>query len=127
MMLYIHHVPGRLRLQTPKLKRRPLAARSACNAAIGIPGVTAARANAMTGSLLVSYDRHRTTPATLWQALREHGLAAGPLPIKEGVAVTRAKISWTEGGESRLFDIVAGICLDKLLKHSAAALLGMVN
>ncbi len=124
MMLYVHHVPGRLRLRTPMLKGRPQAAQSACDTAIGILGVTEVRANAATGSLLITYDRHRATPATLWQALREHGLAAGPLPIKEGAPVTRAEIHCPEPSESGVFAVVAGLCLDKLLEHSAAALLG---
>ncbi len=126
MMLYVHHVPGRLRLQTPMLKRRPQAARSARDAAMAVPGVTGARVSATTGSLLITYDRRRVTPATLWEMLREHGIATGPLPIKEGVAVTRAEIRYAGGGRRTLFETVAGVCLDKLLERSAAALLGII-
>ncbi len=126
MMLYVHHVPGRLRLQTPMLKRRPQAAQSARDAAMAVLGVTGARASATTGSLLITYDRCRVTPATLWEKLREQGIAAGPLPIKEGMAVTRTRIRCAGGGRRTLFEIVAGVCLDKLLERSAAALLGVI-
>ena len=125
MTLYIHHVPGRLRLQTPLLRGRPRAARSAYHAAVAITGVTHVRANTTTGSLLINYDRQRVTPAMLWQALCEHGVATGPLPIADGAAVTRTELRYAApAAEKGFFDLVAGVFLDKLLEHSAAALVG---
>lgn len=124
MTLYIHHVPGRLRLQTPLLKGRPQAARSACGAAVAISGVTRVRANAATGSLLIIYDRSRVTPAVLWQALCAHGIVGGSLPIAEGDPVTRAWHTAPSAAENAVFDRLAGVFLDKLLEHSAVALAG---
>ena len=126
MTLYIHHVPGRLRLQTPLLRGNPQAARSACDASVAVAGVTRVRTNTTTGSLLIIYDRQRVTPAILWQALCEHGIAAGPLPIAEGAAVTRTEMRHVapRAAEKGVFDIVAGMVIDKLLERSAAALFG---
>ena len=42
-MLCIHHVPGRLRLQTSQLKGNRLVAEAACDDVIAIPGVLKAR------------------------------------------------------------------------------------
>jgi heavy-metal-associated domain-containing protein len=58
-MLYIHHVPGRLRLQTPRLKGDVLAAEAARNDVSGIPGVSAVRASAITGSLIINTSNER--------------------------------------------------------------------
>jgi hypothetical protein len=123
-MLYIHHVPGRLRLQTTQLKGNRLAAEAARDAAVGIPGVLEARVSAVTGSLVVSYNQQELTPAVLWQSLCEHGLASGPPPIREG-AVTRAEVDPLAGAAGKsLVELVAGIILNRLLERSAAALVG---
>jgi len=123
-MLYIHHVPGRLRLQTTQLKGNRLAAEAARDAAIGIPGVLEARVSAVTGSLIVSYNQQELTAAVLWQSLCDRGLASGPLTIGEG-AVTRAQIDPLAGPAAQSFvELVAGIILNRLLERSAAALVG---
>jgi hypothetical protein len=124
-MLYIHHVPGRLRLQTPRLKGDGLAAEAARNDASAIPGVSEAHASAVTGSLIITYDKREVTPATLWQALCERGLVSGPLPIREGAAVTRAQVGPAAGTNDKdVIELVAGIILDRLLERSAVALVG---
>ncbi len=124
-MLYIHHVPGRLRLQTPQLKGNRLVAEAALDDAIAIPGVLEARVSAVTGSLVITYDQQELTPATLWQALCERGLTSGPLPIQEGVPVTRAQVGLLAGtSDKNVVELVAGIILERLLERSAAALVG---
>ena len=123
-MLYIHHVPGRLRLQSSQLKGNRVVAKAACDDAIAIAGVLEARVSSVTGSLVIAYDRHALTPAVLWQSLCERGLAAGPLPIWEG-AVTRAQIDPLAGAAGKsVLELVAGIILNRLLERSAAALVG---
>lgn len=125
MTLYVHHVPGRLRLQTMRLKGNQKAAREACDAAVAIAGVLEARGNPATGSLIIHYDRRTLAPATLWQLLCERGLAHASLPL-DGVAATRAEIRAAPRGDaaSRLFEAVAGIVIDKLLERSAFVLMG---
>jgi hypothetical protein len=123
-MLYIHHVPGRLRLQTPQLKGNRLVAEAACDDVITIPGVLAVRVSSVTGSLVIAYDQQELTPAVLWESLCERGLAAGPLPIREG-AITRAQIDPLAGAAGKsLLELVAAIILNRLLERSAAALVG---
>jgi hypothetical protein len=124
MTLYIHHVPGRLRLQTMRLREDGPAAQAACDAAIQIAGVTEARANSITGSLIISYDREHLAPSALWEQLCALGLASGPLPIQDGAPVTRGVVQAKGAVGSGLIDVVAGVLLEKLVERSAMALLG---
>jgi Heavy metal associated domain 2 len=124
-MTYIHHVPGRLRLQTPQLKGNRRAAQALLDEAIAIPGVLEARVSAVTGSLVITYDKRELTPAALWQSLCESGIVSGPSPIQQGMPVTRARIgphiAGADKGPARL---AAGIIVESLLERSAIALVG---
>jgi Heavy metal associated domain 2 len=123
MMLYIHHVPGRLRIQTARLKADWQLAQAACDRAIAIEGVVEVRANSLTGSLTIGYNREHLTPAALWEQLRERDLVSGPLPITNERGVTRAELTVPALGSGRgLFGLVAGVVLEKLLERSALAL-----
>lgn len=124
-MTYVHHVPGRLRLQTPLLKGNRRAAAAALDTAVAIPGVSDARVSAVTGSLVITYDKRELRPAVLWQSLCDSGLVSGPSPIQDRAPVTRARI----GSASAATDIgfgglVAGIIIESLLERSAVALVG---
>jgi hypothetical protein len=56
MSLYLHEVPGRLRIKTPDLKRNPKKARILQRRLNSLAGVESASVNSVTGSLLVHYD-----------------------------------------------------------------------
>ncbi len=56
MSLYLHEVPGRLRIKVPDLKRNPQKARTLQRRLNGFAGVLSASVNSITGSLLVHYD-----------------------------------------------------------------------
>jgi hypothetical protein len=56
MSLYLHEVPGRLRIKAPDLKRNPRKARSLQRGLNSFAGVLSASVNSVTGSLLVHYD-----------------------------------------------------------------------
>lgn len=73
MAHYIHHVPGRLRIRTPRLKRDALHAEAAEAFVLTIEGVTAARANSMTGSITVSYQRDEVSAESILNALAQRG------------------------------------------------------
>src|SRR5579875_1621052 len=82
-MLYLHHVPGRLRLRLAALRGDGPAVARACAVARAIPAILDARANRATGSLVIRYDPQRLTPGELWAALCVHGLVSGPSPPEE--------------------------------------------
>jgi hypothetical protein len=123
-MLYIHHVPGRLRLQTSQLKGNRPVAEAACDDVIAMPGVLKARVSCVTGSLVIAYNPRELTPAVLWQFLCQRGLASGPLPISEG-AVTRTELDpLASAVGTSLVELIVGIILKGLLERSAAKLVG---
>lgn len=51
-----HSLPGRVRLKLDGLRRNPVLAQTLEQRAAAISGVLAARANPLTGSLLIHYD-----------------------------------------------------------------------
>jgi hypothetical protein len=73
MAHYIHHVPGRLRVRTPVLKRDAQHAQDAEQYVRAIYGVTAAAANTVTGSLVINYQRDVVSADALLNALALRG------------------------------------------------------
>ena len=56
MEYYVHHVPGRLRIQTPFIHNSENNAQTLSAYTRGIPGVTSLEAHALTGSVTIHYD-----------------------------------------------------------------------
>ena len=73
MAHYIHHVPGRLRIRTPRLKRDALHAEAVEAFVQTIEGVTAVRASSVTGSITVGYQRDVVKAETILEALALRG------------------------------------------------------
>jgi hypothetical protein len=63
--LFVHHVPGRLRLRAPWLPTGAVE-----DVARAISGVTSAKTNPFTGSLTITYEPARIPLAGLWAALQ---------------------------------------------------------
>lgn len=80
MNSHIHHVPGRLRLRTQRLKRDHRRAGEIEEALRGLPAVTSAEVNPLTGSVTVHYDRAITDLAALTEILQQHAGLDGRLP-----------------------------------------------
>lgn len=128
MAFYLHHVPGRLRIQTPRLQRTQEAAQDACDNVMTIEGVCEASANPITGSLLMLYDRQRLAPAQLWEALCDRGLVSGVQPIPDEGGVTRITLPQTESTphNNEFLGAVARFAVEKLIEHFATALIGVL-
>jgi copper chaperone CopZ len=73
MAHYIHHVPGRLRVQTPLLKRDESRAQAAGQCLQTIDGVTAVRVSALTGSITVNYKKEVVNSDTILRTLEQRG------------------------------------------------------
>jgi hypothetical protein len=127
-MLYIHHVPGRLRLQMSRLKsNHSLAEATRRNVSI-IADILDARVSTVTGSLIITYDKQRLTPAALWQSLCDRGIVWGPLPIRDDVPVTRVRIeSPVAADDMGLGKLVIRLVVERLLERSAIALVGALT
>ena len=127
-MLYIHHVPGRLRLQMSRLKSNQGLAEATLNNVSGITGVLDARVSTVTGSLIITYDKQRLTAAALWQFLCHRGLVCGPPPIRDDVPVTRVRIeSPVAADDMSLARLVIRLVFERLLERSAMALVGALT
>lgn len=126
MSIYVHHVPGRLRVQSARLKGKPRAAVSARRRVAAEAGVHDARVNLVTGSITIVYDRYRTAPARLWQVLREQALVAGAPPGFDPGRATRLRLAAPRAANpaDQLVEVLCGMLLDKLLERSALALVG---
>jgi hypothetical protein len=124
MGFYLHHVPGRLRIQTSELQHKS-AALSACGALARIDGVDDARFNPMTGSLLVRYDHRRLKAASLWDALCGCGIVSGARPIDDDGGVIRIAGHGVESAPvgTELLTAVAGIAAERVLERVAIALI----
>jgi len=56
MEYYVHHVPGRLRIQTPFIHNNEANARILCDYIRGVTGVTSLDTHVLTGSVTINYD-----------------------------------------------------------------------
>src|SRR6202047_5680477 len=86
-----HHVPGRLRLRSAALKGKVRASEQARRHLAQIEGVTSARANPATGSVLLEYDPNVISPSNFSNVLATHGYALGA-----SEAETEAAAGWAD-------------------------------
>jgi copper chaperone CopZ len=73
MAYYIHNVPGRLRIKSPKVKgsdRNAAAVQDMLNA---IRGINTASINTVTGSITVTYDNQVVKPDDILNTLQKAG------------------------------------------------------
>ncbi|MCU0560852.1 MAG: heavy-metal-associated domain-containing protein [Desulfobacterales bacterium] len=108
MRYYCHHVPGRLRVKLPDLKRKPAAADRVQKILDGLKGVIAVKVTPLTGSVVVHYDPDRTTHDRILAPLQDHGLFDASLAISNdeqvqaavadaGMRLGRAALGWAVG------------------------------
>ena len=73
MNVYLHNVPGRLRVKIPSIKHQNHEARKVESLFEFREGIEKVRSNSVTGSLTITYDPERFSADQLLAALREHG------------------------------------------------------
>jgi hypothetical protein len=73
MEYYIHCLPGRLRIKSPSLKKKPVEARKTVCLLNGFLGVLETTVNDLTGSLTVIYDPKKIAEQTIITFLEEKG------------------------------------------------------
>lgn len=117
---YIHHVPGRLRIRSPKLKRDAGRAKAAEELLQSIGGVSSVRANDVTGSITLTYERDTVSSEEILRTLERHG-------YYEPDAVRHADGRWhdaaTRAGDA-LGKVLFGLVVEKAFERSAVALIG---
>jgi copper chaperone CopZ len=119
MSHYIHHVPGRLRVKTPVLKRNEQRAAAVKALLREFDGIDAVDVNTVTGSILVGYDKTRTDSNTILAALKAQGYT-------EHDALVSQHRPTSHGTPSKLVQSVGktvfGILVEKAVERSAVAL-----
>ena len=73
MDYYIHHVPGRLRVKTPVLKKNKQKAQEAEKLLKNIPGICSIVFKMTTGSMVIHYDSMLIQPKSILIPLKEKG------------------------------------------------------
>ncbi len=73
MEYYVHHVPGRLRIQTPFIHNNEDNAQTLCAYTRGLTGVTSLEAHALTGSVTIHYDVRHVSCEKLLCLLEKQG------------------------------------------------------
>ncbi|NLI81312.1 MAG: heavy-metal-associated domain-containing protein [Deltaproteobacteria bacterium] len=119
MGLYIHDIPGRLRVKTPIIKGNNSAAESVQKILEAIEGVDSTAVNTLTGSVVVNYNAKAVDSARLLQTLNQKGyIDLSRVSTNEQalqVAASRA------GGV--IGKAILGLVLEKAFEGSALSLL----
>jgi len=120
MVNYVHHVPGRLRIQTQQLKRDEAKAQAVERYLQSIDGITSARVNALTGSITVNYQKDVVSAETIFGALALRGYHRPDV-----VRSSDARLNdWATKVGSAAGKAIFGLALEKAVEHSAMALIG---
>jgi copper chaperone CopZ len=73
MNVYLHNIPGRLRVKIPSIKHLNHEAGKVESLFEFREGIEKVRSNALTGSVTITYDPERISADHLLAVLREHG------------------------------------------------------
>lgn len=119
-MSAVHHMPGRLRLKSSKLKNCPDLANAAMKPIFRLDGVKFVRVNVITGSLLIHYEAHGARQHVLLTAIddinRELGLERETPMLNFATAPSASA--------NPLVDRFLDRVIEKALERSALPLLG---
>jgi len=121
MAHYIHHVPGRLRVKTPAVKRNETQARLARETLEGTEGITAIDVNVVTGSIVINYDHRVGDGGAILDLLRERGYITR-VPSSKGISVFPNEA----GVGQKVTDIVVSKLVETVLERSATALIAAI-
>jgi hypothetical protein len=112
MAHYIHHVPGRLRVNTPTLKKNESRARQLKSYLQGMNGVLQVETSIVTGSVVIKYDTCLASSTLILDSLHDLGYiqdtVTGPA---RGAPITQ-----------KVADILVQKLVETALERSAVAL-----
>ena len=124
MTHYVHHVPGRLRVRSPALKRQEFKAREVREYMSAIEGVWEVEVNSVTGSVVIRYDTERVSSTTLLHSLCNLGLVAQHhLPAVKGRHPVQSAGSPLAGSVAQTF---VNKIIEAAIERSAVALVAAV-
>ncbi len=118
MSHYIHHVPGRLRVKSPRLKRNEHEAAQAKGYMDRVDGVLSTEVNTVTGSMLIKYDAKQVAAQTLLNSLRTQGHVHPQQGHETGYT--------GPGIGQKLSDTVMNKLVETIIERSATALVAAI-
>ncbi len=116
---YIHHVPGRLRIKSPVLKRNELEAKAVQKLLVDQKGILHSAVNTLTGSILIYYDGSAVQAHWIVGLLKQRGY------LKASVPVYPAALSFQQPVTSAR-DVLVKALVETLLERFAAVLIRAV-
>lgn len=127
MATYLHHVPGRLRVRCPTLKRNTARAAAVTELLAGMEGILNSEVNPLTGSLTLSYDHHRLEGQEIIAFLQANGYCqsqAWTPPPRAAAPTYSALDGFIENTGATLGKMLLGALMEKAVERSAGALIG---
>jgi hypothetical protein len=129
-ILHLHHVPGRLRICLAMLKRNQSAVIPLRGELLAMQGVKSVSVNALTGSVIIYYDRDHFEVGIFWTTLRRLGFVDQVpqcMPSyctrdKEGAVALEARIAVVQ----MVMKTLLGAVLEQLLLRSAGPLIRLI-
>lgn len=116
MTHFVHHVPGRLRVKSPVLKRNERQAKVAKEYLDSMNGVLSAEVNTVTGSLVIKYDAFLVDGETILNSLHAMGYA-------QSATLHRQAYSSGMGVGQKVSDTLVNKLLETVVERSAVALI----
>jgi hypothetical protein len=130
MSHYLHHVPGRLRLKARSLKNGEDKADEIRALCTQLPGIQAIELNALTGSLLVRYDKSSVNSVQILALLFANSVITSIPEARPRVASKRFGGPLRESAADSIAEagakFLANLLIDKVLPRAAMALISAV-
>lgn len=118
MEFYVHHVPGRLRVRIPAIRKNHRKAHQ-INELLDVYGVDELKVNPLTGSVVVKFDPSQVTPEQLLQLLKAEGLFDSSRAITCDEKIQRA----SSHAASKVGRAMFGYAVGKILEASGFPIL----
>ena len=118
MEYYVHHVPGRLRVRIPAIRKNPKKA-EAIQCLLSIEGIDNLKVNHLTGSVVVTFDSAVITSGQLLELLKANGYYDNERAVTCDEKIMRA----SSFAADKVGRAVIGYALGKALEAGGLSLL----
>lgn len=117
MAQVLHCLPGRLRLQSATLKRRPDRMETAVDYLLRLAGVRTVRGNTTTGTLTIGFDQKLIRPGQILGALSRRGFAGPVIRLAADSEPRKALPTWVAPAAKIAVVVAIQLALPKIISH----------
>lgn len=122
MAYYIHNVPGRLRIKSPKVKGSSRDAVIVKEMLNSVRGINEAEINTVTGSIIITYDNKAVKPALILDTLER----AGYFDVSKAATNDEYIHSMASKAGKTIGKVMFGAFVEKAFEGSALSLLAAI-